>query len=572
MNPEQLLTRVKTGLGGLTTLQITTLLGVFALVVGLVIGSAYYVNRPAFTLLFSDLEPEAAQQVVERLQADKVEYELANGGRSIRVPLAQVDELRLRFASGGLPSSGRIGFEIFDRTQFGQTEFLEQVNYRRALEGEIARTIATIQEVANARVHIALGKDSLFTERAEPAKASVVLKLKTAKPPSAAVISGIANLVAASVEGLRPESVVIVDTNGRPLLRPTADEDEPLGGAQLERQQRLEKDLSQRVSALLEPVVGVDHVKVNVALQLRSDSQEQTQELWDPTNPVVRSRQTTSDIGASASVAGGIAGARGNMPQQAKDSPLPGQPPVVPPEPIAVAQGGGNALVVPGAATRSAETTNYEISKTVTHTVRPRGDIARMTVAVILDDQQVRETGQDGTVQVVSKPRDPKELTKIQALVASAVGLDEQRGDRLTVENVAFSVPFVEDVPPTPFVQRIAPTMMEGGRVLSIIAIVLVVLFGVVKPLVARVFGGGPAGALAVAGGGETPLPTVTVTPKTVEELEHELEQQMINAANEAVSDKRRVPVLTKRLSAETQKDPQGAARLVRSWLLEDRR
>ncbi|MGE0042577.1 MAG: flagellar basal-body MS-ring/collar protein FliF [Vicinamibacterales bacterium] len=566
MNPEQMLARIKTGLGGLTTTQLTTLAAAFAAVVGLVIGSAYFLNRPTYALLFSDMDPEAASQVVERLQADKVQYQLDGGGRAIRVPATKVDELRLQFASQGLPSSGRIGFEIFDRTQFGQTEFLEQVNYRRALEGEIARTISTIREVENARVHIALGKDSLFTERAEPAKASVILKLRSARQPAAATVTGIANQVAASVEGLRPEAVVIVDTNGRPLQRPVDDADEPLGGAQVERQQRLEKDLSQKVVALLEPVVGGDHVRVNVALQLRSASEEQTQELWDPTTAVVRSRQTTSDQGAGSS-AGGVAGARGNMPQQAQAGATADSGPVVPQQTIGAAQagpGGQVAAASVGGASRSAETTNYEISKTVTHTVRPRGDIARMTVAVILDNEQVRETAEDGTVTVTGKPRDPAELTKIQGLVASAVGLDESRGDRLTVENVSFTTPFVEAPEPTPVLEEYGPTLVEGGRVLGILLLVLTVLFGVIKPMVNRVFTVVPAA--------EMPLPTVTAATKTVEQLERELEQQMIDAANEAVSDKRRVPVLTKRLASETQKDPQGAARLVRSWLLEDRR
>src|SRR5262245_3771673 len=205
------------------------------------------------------MDAESAQQIVTKLKAQNVPYKLDDGGRGIRVPQSRVDELRLELSAANLPASGRIGFEIFDRTQFGATQFLEQVNYRRALEGEIARTIATITEVSSARVHIAMGKDSLFGE-SRPAKASVVLKLKGSRPPSASTINGITNLVAASVEGLRPEAVVILDSYGRPLARPTEDDSDPLGAAQLERQQRLERDLSTRVIALLEPVVGAERV------------------------------------------------------------------------------------------------------------------------------------------------------------------------------------------------------------------------------------------------------------------------------------------------------------------------
>src|SRR5215510_5984766 len=188
------------------------------------------------------MDPEEASQVVSRLTNDKVQYRLANGGRDVEVPKDDVDRLRLKFSNEGLPATGRIGFEIFDRTAFGQTEFLEQVNYRRALEGELARTIATISEVASARVHIAMAKDSLFGSRVQPAKASVILKLKRNRPLAAGTIAGITNLVAASVEGLRPESVVLLDSFGRPLARPTetGDEQNATTGLQTERQQRLE--------------------------------------------------------------------------------------------------------------------------------------------------------------------------------------------------------------------------------------------------------------------------------------------------------------------------------------------
>ena len=162
MDPKQLIERSRALTSSLSRSQLTTIAVVFVAVVGLVVGSSYYLNAPTWRLLFSDMDAEAAAQVVTRLEAQKIPYQLDAGGRSIRVPADKVDELRLDFAGQGMPLSGRIGFEIFDRTSFGATEFLEQVNYRRALEGEIARTIASIAEVAGARVHIAMAKDSLF--------------------------------------------------------------------------------------------------------------------------------------------------------------------------------------------------------------------------------------------------------------------------------------------------------------------------------------------------------------------------------------------------------------------------
>src|SRR5215216_5903992 len=204
MDPQQILSRLKTLTSSFTPGQLMSLLCAFIAVVGIVAGSAWWANKPTYALLFADMDPETAGDVVTRLKTQKVQYQLDEGGRAVRVPANRVDELRLELTSQGLPMSGRIGFEIFDRTAFGATEFLEQVNYRRALEGEIARTIGTLSEVSSARVHIAMGKDTLFGEP-RPAKASVVLKLRGQRSLPAATVSGISNLIAASVEGLGPD-------------------------------------------------------------------------------------------------------------------------------------------------------------------------------------------------------------------------------------------------------------------------------------------------------------------------------------------------------------------------------
>src|SRR5580765_6870562 len=210
MKPDQLLQQLQRLTTVMTPKQMVTLAAAFIGVVAVVVGSAYYVNAPSYALLFSDMDAESASSVVTKLKNDKVPYQLDAGGKTVRVASDRVDELKLQFASSSaMPASGRIGFEIFDRTAFGTTEFLEHVNYRRALEGELARTISTIAEVASARVHIAMAKDSLFGSRVQPAKASIVLRLKANRPLLPATVKGIAGLVASSVESLRPESVVI---------------------------------------------------------------------------------------------------------------------------------------------------------------------------------------------------------------------------------------------------------------------------------------------------------------------------------------------------------------------------
>ncbi len=559
---DQFLVRLKTLVAGLGVFQVVTLAVTFLAVVGLVIGSTYYVNRPSYALLFADMDPESASDVVSRLKTQKVDYQLDAGGRAVRVPGEQVDELRLQFAGQGMPQGGRIGFEIFDKTQFGATEFLEQVNYRRALEGELARTISTITDVANARVHIALAKDSLFGSREQSAKASVILKLRSNRPLASATVNGITALVAASVEGLRPEGVVVMDTFGRPLARPTGDEDEPLGAAQLEKQQRLERDLATRVVALLEPVVGPGRVRVNVAARLSGDSEEQTEERWDPDTPVIRSRQVTSDQGAQA-LPGGVAGARANLPPPASNA-------------AGAAAGTGQAPAAPAqlalaGSARSAETTNFEISRTTRHLVRPRGDVARLSVAVILDNAQIPKK-EGGKLTFKSQPRPPAELQKIQGLVAAAVGIDTGRGDQLTVENIAFDEPPVDDGEPAPgFFQRHAPELQQTSRLGTSLIVLALGFLLIVKPLFNRLMSS-PQGrviAAVAAPPKAVALPPGEV-PKTVAEAQAEIEQQLMSEAEAGW--RKRLPVLTKHLATRAAKDPQHTAKMLRSWMAEDQR
>lgn len=549
MNPEQILEHVKKLTATLSPKQMATMAISFVGVVGLVVGVAYWVNAPSYALLYADLDPESANAVVTRLKNAKIQYVLDDGGRAVRVPVDKLDELRLDMASQGLPTQGRIGFEVFDRTAFGTTEFLEQVNFRRGLEGELGRTIGTIAEVASARVHIALAKESLFTGDQEQAKASVVLKLRNNRPLAPSTVAGIAGLVAASVESLRPESVVIIDTFGRPLTHKAGEEDDTIAGAPLERQQRIERDMSAKVVALLEPVVGAGHVRVNVSARLNGNSQEETEERWDPTT-VIRSRQSSTDTGSTAS-AGGIAGVRANAP------PIAGQPakPVVTPAPVMTG--------------RSVETTNFEVSKLTRHTIAPRGDLARLSVAVILDDAHTSSKDAQGNSQTAAKPRSQTDMERIRGLVASAVGLDAQRGDQLTVENIAFGELPVEELPPSGWLQQITPQVTEYAplavRMLVVLMIGSLGFFGLLRPMVRASF---PQPALPEA---IVPMGLPQVA-RTVEDLEGEIEAELDANSNPQTVEARRVPVLTKRIAKRADAEPEQVARLVRSWLVEEER
>ncbi len=555
MNPTDLFARLKHLSSSLSTRQLVTLGLSFAAAVTLVVGSAYWLNAADYRLLFTDMEPEEAARVESGLQSQKVSYRLSNGGRDVEVPKEQVDRLRLHFTSDGLPTSGRIGFEIFDRTAFGQTEFLEQVNYRRALEGEIARTIGTISEVASARVHIAMAKESLFEARSQPAKASVILKLKKNRPLSAASVAGIVNLVAASVEGLRPESVVLIDSFGRPLSRPGEDDDEPLSGPAIERQQRMEREYAARVVRMLEPIVGQDRVRVNVSLRLNSSSEEQTEERFDP-NSVIRSRQVSLD-GAGGAAAAGLAGARGNLPGQTPPAP-PGAPvtPTPPPSPSIASTATG----------RQAETVNYEVGKVVRHTVRPRGDIARLSVAVVVDDDHVVQTDGEGVAKRSTKPRPQTEMQKIQQIVATAVGLDPERGDQITVENVSFDDAAGEPVAEPTVFERIGTNLFGWGRTVAVLLLGIATLFFVIRPIVRGALAGAPAAPIETATH-TAPLPRQL--PKTIEEVEGAIEAELDAKVAERLSD-RKTPVLKRRVAQAVEAEPENAARLLRSWLAED--
>lgn len=546
MSPDQLLAHLKRLASTLTPRQMGTLAAVFVAVVAVVVGSAYWVNAPEYVLLYSDLDAESAANVTGRLKSQEVPYLLEDGGRTVRVPAERVDELRLDLAAQGLPTTGRIGFEIFDRTAFGTTEFLEHVNYRRGLEGELARTIGTIAEVASARVHIALARDSLFATRAEEAKASVVLKLRNNKPLSSSSVAAIAGLVAASVESLRPESVVIVDTFGRPLsqARNGPEDAENTPGRSLERQQRVERELATNVVALLEPVVGPGRVRVNVSAKLDIESQEETEERWDPTT-IVRSRQASSE-GSPSTTAGGIAGARANLPPGASTAP-----PEPAPQVVAAAPAGG----------RTMETVNYEVSKLTRHTVVPQGRLSRLSVAVILDDERTTTTDDSGQVKVSNKPRSAETIERVQRLVAAAVGLDPSRGDQLTVENIAFGdqAP-VDEPPPGPLwkelPRQVAPFAPQILRVSVVIGLALVAILMVLRPMMRATLGTGALPQAAGAGFG----------PRTVAEMEGAIDAGLDEALPEA-GDTRRLPLLSKRIARRADRQPEELAKLVRGWL-----
>jgi flagellar M-ring protein FliF len=370
-------------------------------------------------------------------------------------------------------------------------------------------------------------------------------------------INGITNLVAGGVDGMRPESVVVLDNYGRPLTRPRTDENDPAGAASMERQQRLEREYAQRVVAMLEPIVGADHVRVNVALTLKRATTEQTQETWDPATTVVRSQQTTSETTNSGTttiatpppgVTPGTAGTRSNMP-----APAP--------------NGGSGSTGLQAAqgpsSQRTTETRNNEIGVTKVHTIQPAGEIERLSVAVIVDDDQQLRTA-NGNTTVTRTKRTSEELKKFENLVASSVGFNSERGDRVTVENIAFDEPMAEEVEAPGVLVRYQPQIEESARVGGMLLVIVLAFLFVIRPLMKKVSAGVPgtaAMAVATAGG-------PAGRPRTVAELEGEIEAQL-DAAETKAGD-RKLPVLTKRVAETTMKEPEHVAKVLRSWMKDE--
>jgi len=540
----------------------------------------HFVNRVDFETLYADLDAQEAQSIVQKLQELKVLYELSADGRSIKVASDKLAEIRIQLASQGLPESGRIGFEIFDRTNFGLTNFQEQVNYQRALEGELARSIMTLTEVEAARVHLVLPKESLFQSLEEQTKASVILKLRNGRNLPESAVQGIINVVASSVKGLTPEHVTLIDYRGKVLARPEAETG--LTGPQLGERQGLESELAMKIVQILEPAVGQGKVRPQVSVSMTFQQVEETTERYDPQGSVVRSQQKQEERTPVPQPVGGIPGPKGAVNVVKPQQPLPQTtqtPPTTPAAPAAPASPIGNI------ATKQSETINYEVSKAVRRTVEPVGKLNRVSVAVIIDNQTKTTAGPDGKPQVTSEPRTEDEMKKYRDIVAAAVGFNPERGDRLTVENVSFADDsgFVE---PQTFLQRQAPVLLMSLRWLIVpVAFILIYLLFLrpVKKIVFATLATAGTGAPAVGGQLVKTLPQTNFgkaqAPMTVKQMEAQLQggvPQPIHAQQPAdvlpMPGPSKMEIIRDRVIEHASQDPETVARLVRVWLSDEKK
>lgn len=385
-----------------------------------------WTQQPDMQVLFSNLGSEDAAAIIDKLKETKVPYETTGGGSTVLVPSEQVHDLRLQLATQGLPHGGGVGFEIFDRTSIGMSEFVQKLNYRRALQGELARTIAQMPEVERARVHLAIPERRLFASEQEKARGSVILSLRNGQQLSQVQVQGVIHLVSSSVEGLQARDVTVVDGHGRMLSATATDEAAGLTNAQLDYQRSIEKDVETRIQTMLERIVGANKAVVRVSSVVDFRKVETTEERYDPNSQVVRSEQRGQEkANGSNGVGGGVPGVQSNVPPNTD---------LEPPQTSSTNSQTKN------------ETVNYEISRTVSKIVEPVGVIKQLSVAVLVDGiyEPVKAGEGEGTstdTQAAARkytPRSEEDIKRIEDIVKKAMGFSAERQDQVQVVNVQF--------------------------------------------------------------------------------------------------------------------------------------
>lgn len=498
------------------------------MIVGLLGALGWYAMRPDWRTLYAGLEPDDARQMEQVLAQAQIPFEPSSDGGSILVPAAQLDKARLAVAAKGGIKSGRLGFEIFDKPNWVGSEFDEQVNYQRALEGELEHTIGTLTDVASARVHLVLPHDSLFREQERPAKASVVLKLRhrilaEGEPES------IRNLVSSAVDGLLPDHVVLVDAAGNLPLGPKTPEALQLGA---------EQALEEKLTATLEPVTGTGNVRASVVLDYDSEAAEETNESYDPTKSATLSLERTEQTVGAQPIAAGVAGAASNAPNtQAL--------PVYPQHETSAPQ------------YAKTESGTYGVSKTVRHVVDSPGRIRRLTAAIVVNDRMMQPAS--GTREAVWQPRSPDELRNLTALAQAAVGFDTARGDMVTVENLAFDGNRPQ--PPATLAEKSLRAAESAPNLVKYVAFLLgllvVVAFGV-RPAIRRV-GVAPA-AVGNSKTAHRELPTAAPAQSPLSPPE----------PAEADPERLRSQEIFDQVSTHLKREPTQSSRLLQSWIHSD--
>ncbi len=511
------------------TRRLVLLSMVSALAVAGLVVFMLWAQKPVQSMLYSGLSPEDAGAVIDALRERRIPYTLE--GSAIYVPSDKVHELRMELASKGLPAGGGVGFEIFDRTGFGVTEFTQKVNYRRALQGELARTIAQLKEVDSARVHLALPERGVFFDEEKRARASIVVRLKPGSTLTRSHVQGIVHLVAGSVENLRPEDVTVVDTTGRMWTRPMEKEDMfGFTAIQLEYKRNLERSLEKRIQTMLEKAVGLDKVVVRVSADVDAKRVEKTEEIYDPDSQVVRSEQRSKErtSGRPAS-AGGVPGVLSNIPDTGSSVSAP---------------------AVTSQTQRQDEIINYEINRTVSRVIEPMNTIKRLSVAVLVDGNYEVVKAEDGTEEKRFVERGEEEIKRITELVKGAVGFLEERGDTISVVSIPFEEAPVADLEvPEAETPVVSPELISTAvRYLSVALVVIFTVLFVLRPIVK----------------------SLTAERQVLETIQQSLKPAIQSGEGHALQAGSPVQEPSmERLKQLVRENPQQAAMIIRGWLKE---
>lgn len=575
----------------LTPRQRFSVAGALIAVVLAIAGLVNWQKERDFKPLYAGLAAEDAGAVTARLRERNIEFRLEDGGGAVLVPSTKVAEARIDLAAAGLPKTGRIGYELFDKANFGVTDFAEQVNFHRALEGELERSVATLQEVETARVHVTLPKESVFAESKQPAKASVMIKLKRGRTLAKPSVEAIQHLAASAVEGLEPEAVSVIDMSGKLLSRPQNADAADGERAELLAQYRrkLEGDLLAKVNQTLEPLLGAERFRTGLSLDLDLASGEESEEVFDPAKSVMVTQQRSEEVSAPQTN-GGVPGTPSTLPRPT-----------------------GRPFGASSNVSRRTENVTFQTSRTVRKTATPQGVLKRLSLSVLVD-QRVRWEGTGAKAKRIMEVPKPEELKAIRDVVAGAVGFNTTRGDQLIVESLPFDATLKAGPPPAlggpavaaPGLLGMLPESMRSPLALAIgagalLAVLLglgVVVFLIRKKgkkkaasaeAVAALEGKGTPeelAAAAAAGAGESPGQVggdenagelAPGQAKSVEEMLAEKESereryegQELAKLQAATISTTKTDILTKHITEEAKKNPEAIAQVLRNWLQEE--
>jgi len=427
-----------------------------------------------YRVLYSNLSDSDGGTIIETLQQQNIPYKFTEGGGTILVPADKVHEIRLRLAAQGLPKGGTAGFELMENQKFGTSQFLEQVNYQRSLEGELARSIQTLGSVQSARVHLAIPKPSVFVKEQQKPSASIILTLRSGRALDVGQVNAIVHLVSSSIPNLPPANVSVIDQQGT-LLSAVREATDSLDATQLKYVHQIEQDYIKRIEDILIPLIGSQNVRVQVTADIDFSQTEQTAESYSPNQPpnkaAIRSLQTSEAKNETVNPAG-VPGALSNQP------PVPATAPLVTPASAVAAATADNSSM------HKEATTNFEVDRTIRYTKLPVGSLRRLSAAVLINNRAVT----DSKGKTVSKPFTPAEQVQLNNLVRNAMGFNTQRGDSLNILNSAFTeTPEVQE-PEIPLWKQ--PEMIALAKeflkyiFLSIAG--LYILFGILRPILRK--------------------------------------------------------------------------------------